>query len=90
MQARVTNLGPTPTRVEAKIGVRLPDGTPANLLGTHLEVTLPASLDTTVTLLDVVLPAGLPPGPWTCEGALLEPALGATLSRSVQPFAVLP
>lgn len=91
VQAHITN----PSRdvpVEAKAGVRFPDGTTTvNVLGnTHLEVTLPAGLDTTVTLIDILLPFGLPTGTWKFEGALLGPNLGETFSREVKPFAVVP
>ena len=90
VQAHVTNADTTTVQMEVKVGVRLPNGTPANLLGEFLKVPLPGGLDTTVTVFDSPLPAGLPQGSWTFEGALLEPELGGTLSRSVVPFTVIP
>jgi len=87
--ARVANPASTEVLIEAKIGVRLPGGIPINLFGKHLEVALPGSLDTTVTLLNIVLPPGLPMGAWAVEGSLLEPELGVTLSRSIAPFEVI-
>jgi YVTN family beta-propeller protein len=90
VQVRVLNPGTTGTPAEVKIGVRLPSGAPANLLGKHLEVLLPAGMDTSVTVFDIILPAGLPPGTYTFEGALLEPELGVTLSRSARFFEVVP
>jgi hypothetical protein len=84
------NPSATVTPMEVKIGVRLPNGAPANLLGKHLEVPLPAGMDATVTVFDSILPAGLPPGAWTFEAALLEPELGVTLSRSAHFFEVVP
>jgi len=90
VQAHVINPSARVVLVEAKAGVRLPDGTTVNLLGNkHLEVSLPASLDTTFTLFDIPsLPPGLPTGTWTFEGTLLGPDLGETFSREVKPFAV--
>ena len=92
VQGRITNLSSRVVSVEAKVGVRLPDGTTVSVLGNkHLETGLAAHLDTTVTLFDVPsLPAGLPTGTWTFEGTLLGPDLGETFSRQVKPFAVLP
>ncbi len=90
VEAHVANPTPSLTPVEVKVGVRLPNGLPINLLGKHLEATLPPGLDTTLTLFETILPTGLPTGPWKFEGALVEPKLGKTLDRSTQPFAVLP
>jgi YVTN family beta-propeller protein len=90
VEVRIVNPGTTEVPTEMKIGVRLPSGVPVNLMGKHLEVTLAAGQDRTVTVLDITLPAGLPPGTWTFEGALLEPELGATLSRSARFFDVVP
>lgn len=91
VQAHVTNPGSRDVPVEAKIGVRLPDRTPINLLGNkHLEVPLPAGLDTTFTLFDFPLPDGLPTGTWSLEGTLLGPELGETFSRDVKTFDVVP
>jgi hypothetical protein len=91
VQARLTHTNTSGIPVEVKLGVRLPNGQPFNITtNKHLELTLSPSLDTTVTIFDISLPPGLPPGLWTFEGALLEPELGKTLSRNTQPFAVLP
>jgi hypothetical protein len=90
VQARTTNGDTVAHVVEVKVGLRLPDGTPVNLLGTHLELPFSAGQDTTAPLIDIALPAGLPPGRGTVEGRLLELALGVLLWRSVHPFEVLP
>jgi hypothetical protein len=91
VQARFANAGTKSVRTEVKVGLLLPDGTKANVLGNkHLEVTLPAGLNTTSTLLTFAWPAGLPPGTWTLEGTLLGPDLGETYSRDVNVFTVLP
>jgi hypothetical protein len=91
VEARWRNPGASSVRVEAKVGLKLPDGTQANILGNkHLEFTLPAGFDSTSTLLTFVWPAGLPPGTWTLEGTLLGPDLGETYSRDVNVFTVLP
>jgi len=89
-EVRIVNPGTTEVPTEMKIGVRLPSGAPVNIMGKHLELPLAAGLDTTITVLDIILPAGLPPGTWTLEGALLEPELGVTLSRSARFFDVVP
>jgi len=92
VQARVTNTGPRDILVEAKAGVRLPDGTTVNVLGNnHLEVSMPTGLDSTLILFDVPSwPPGLPTGLWTFEGTLLGRELGETFSRVVKPFVVVP
>ena len=91
VQAHLTNPGSRGVLVEVKIGVRLPDGTPVNLLGNkHLEFLFSAGLDAPVPLFNFPLPSGLPTGAWTLEGTLLGPDLGETLSRDVKPFTVVP
>jgi hypothetical protein len=73
---------------EVKVGLRLPDGTPFNMLGDeHFQFAFPASLDFTGTLFDFAWP-DLPPGTWTIEAAVLGPALGETFSRDVKTFTV--
>ncbi|MEZ5417656.1 MAG: hypothetical protein R2708_09960 [Vicinamibacterales bacterium] len=42
------------------------------------------------TILQVVLPPGLPPGAWQVELSLIDPVSGAVLSRGSAPFEVLP
>lgn len=90
VEAHVTNPGPINTLVEAKIGVKLPDGTQVNLGDEHLVVPIPAGLDTIFTLFDVTLPSEIPTGTWKFEGTLLGPKLGETFSREVKPFEVVP
>jgi hypothetical protein len=91
MLVRARNPANQAQRVEVKIGVRLPDGTPVNMLGDqHLEVILSPLLDTTVPILDLALPPGLPAGVYTAEAVFLEPALGETFSRHVLPFQIVP
>jgi hypothetical protein len=79
--------------VEVKFGVRLPDGTPVNLWAVsdaHFRFILSPGTMGPVTILDTVIPRGIPTGTWTYEGILLEPALGTPMSRSVRPFSVSP
>ena len=79
--------------VEVKFGVRFPEGTPVNLWAVsdaHFRFTLPPGTMGPVTILDTVIPPGIPTGTWTYEGILLEPALGTPMSRSVRPFSVSP
>ncbi len=90
IEARVINPGTIGAPVEAKVAVQQPGGALINLLGEHLEATLPPSLDTTFILFDTFISTEVPAGTWQLEGALLEPELGETLSRSVSSFEVLP
>ncbi|MBI2875892.1 MAG: immune inhibitor A [Candidatus Tectomicrobia bacterium] len=92
VQAHVTNPGSRDIPVEVKIGVRRPDGVTINVMGDrHMEVTLPAGFDQTVTPIDVSsVPEGLPAGTWTVEGTLLGPDLGETFSRQGKTFEVRP
>lgn len=89
MQANIINPSSKSIVVEAKIGARLPDGTPVNLFGKHLELPLEAGLDKTFNLIDTSWPAGMPTGTWSVEGTLLEPKPGETFSREVKPFEVV-
>lgn len=78
--------------VEVKAAIVLPNGAalPVTALGTsHLELTN-LFRDVGGTLLQAVLPAGLPPGTWAFELALIDPVTGFVLSRSIAPFEVLP
>lgn len=78
--------------VEVKAAIVLPSGAalPVTALGTsHLELTN-LFRDVGGTLLQAVLPAGLPPGTWAFELALIDPVTGFVLSRSIAPFEVLP
>ena len=78
--AHVTNGGP-PIAVELKTGIRLPDGTSLSL-GDYTQV-LPAGADIDVPLVpSTVTPAGVPPGTYVVEAALLEPILGINWTRS--------
>jgi len=88
VDALVTNPNTTNVPIEAKLGVRAPGDISVSLIGQCLVFPLPGSARTTVPLLDITLPPGLPEGSWTFEGALLEPDFGVTLWRSVQPFAI--
>ncbi len=89
--AKWKNTGSHDVRVEIKVGLRLPDGTPFNVLGNkHLEATLPAGLDVSSNILSFAWPAGLPAGTWTLEGALVGPDVGETFSRDVKTFTVTP
>jgi hypothetical protein len=88
--ANWVNAGPTrPT--EIKIGFRLPDGTPANILGDkYLTVPLPAGMNSNSTLFTFPWPTGVPLGIWTIEATLIAPDLGETYSRSTKTFTVVP
>lgn len=86
----VSNTGLTGFPVEVKGGVKLPDGTPVNLLrDRHIEVPIPPGITGPLPILEVVIPPEAPPGEYTAEGALLTPALGRELSRSQVNFTVL-
>ena len=91
VQARLMNSLPANSSVEWKIGLRLPDGTPASILGPNGQtITLPTGTNATFTILDFAWPAGLPAGRWTVESSLMEPALGKVFSRQVREFVVTP
>lgn len=87
--ARLTNPGP-PVQVALKTGVRFPDGSIAPLLDPDLEVVLFGGQTAEVTLLDLTVPAATPVGTYVVEAAVLEPALGVTLSRSAVTVDRLP
>ena len=78
--ARVTNGGPA-IAVELKTGIRLPDGS-AVTLGDHVQVLAGGSATDVVLIPPSVLAAGVPPGIYVVEAALLEPVLGINWTRS--------
>jgi hypothetical protein len=89
VQAVLKNPGPVGVSIELKLGLRLPDGSPASLFGAsgeHLVVPLPAALNTPFTLMSIPWPSGLPAGTWSVEAAVLEVALGKAFSRDVKTF----
>jgi len=91
VQAHWTNVGSTNVPTEVKVGFRLPDGTPVNIVGNiHLVFVFPAGLDVTDELISFPWPNGQPAGTWTFEATLLGPSLGETFSRSVESFTVTP
>jgi len=78
--AHVSNGGP-PIAVELKTGIRLPDGA-ALSLGDYVQ-TLAAGAEIDVVLVPLaVIPAGIPPGTYVVEAAILEPVLGINFTRS--------
>jgi hypothetical protein len=85
--AHISNPG-APMLVELKGGARLPDGTVLRLI--DIEMTIPTG-STTVTIAPLqMLPAELSVMDLTVEAALLEPALGVTLSRHTMTLHLLP
>lgn len=93
VNATLSNPNSATIPVEIKFGVRYPDGTPLNMWAVpdrqfRFSVA-PGSLGP-VTVLDTVIPPGLPTGTWAYEGILLDPALGTPMSRSIRPFSVSP
>lgn len=93
VSATVGNPGAQPLRVEVKAGVVMPGGATMNVWtggNAHFETTLPPGLNVAVELLSVAVPAGLPPGGWLYEAALITPDLGRTLWRDVKAFTVTP
>ena len=92
----VDNPGPS-MLVELKTVARLPDGAVVSILDRHKEVTLlsaeelaPGGLMVIPLLDGFVLPTGLPAGIYTIEAALLDPALGLTISRHSIAFTLEP
>jgi hypothetical protein len=93
VNATLSNPRSTTVPVEIKFGVRFPDGTPLNVWAVpdpRLRFSVPPGSLGPVTVMDTVIPAGLPTGTWTYEGILLDPELGTPMSRSVRPFSVSP
>ena len=93
VSATVTSAGAQPVRVEVKAGVTMPGGATMNIWNggsPHYEATLPPGMNATIELFRATLPAGLAPGSWTYEAALLTPDLGHVLARDVLPFSIVP
>lgn len=85
-ELHINNPGP-PMMVELKVGVRLPNGSPVNLMGRYLEETL-ATGQSTLPLFAGPFPAGVPAGTYSVEAAAVEPELGVTLGRHSVPLQV--
>jgi hypothetical protein len=77
-EGRVQNPGPA-MAAEVKAGARLPNGTLLSLFNSV--VTLPSGPSVLILLPPQALPMGLPSVNVLVEAAILEPVLGATLSR---------
>ena len=91
VQAHLSNPASHSVTAEMKIGFRLPNGTPLNILGNkHLEVPVPAGVNTTFNLFSFPWFSGGPAGRWTIEATLSEPDLGLVYSRAVKTFTVTP
>ncbi len=91
-RATLQNQTEAPVLVEVKLGLLDPNDEEIALsvLGDrHFEFQVPPGTVGPFTVLDAVLPGGLQPGTWKYEGALLEPALGATQSRHSAEFTVV-
>lgn len=82
-----TNAGP-PLVAEIKGGARLPDG--SILAFVNHVVTLPTGASTLPLVPSQALPGGLPTIDLLVEAAILEPALGVTLSRHSVTLHLLP
>ena len=88
-EVHITNPG-GPMLVELKTGARLPDRSTVTILERHEEETIPPGVTVIPLVAGLVLPAGIPAGAYAIEAALLEPALGVTLSRSSVPLILMP
>ena len=88
-EVHITNPG-GPMLVELKTGARLPDRSTVTILERHEEETIPPGVTVIPLFAGLVLPAGIPAGTYAIEAALLEPALGVTLSRSSVPLTLMP
>jgi len=87
--ATLFNFGLSPLTAEIKGGVRLPDGTPLNLLPSrHIERAVPPGISGPISVLEVVVPPGIPSGEYKAEAALITPALGTQLSRTQVPVTI--
>ena len=83
----VDNPGPA-MQAEIKAGARLPDGTIVSLV--NKVVTLPSGASVFTLIPPQALPGGLPMMDLPVEAAILEPALGATLSRHKVTLRLMP
>ena len=88
-EVHIKNFG-GPVLVELKTGARLPDGSTVTILERHEEETIPPGVTVIPLFAGLVLPAGIPAGTYAIEAALIEPALGVTLSRSSVPLTLMP
>lgn len=93
VNATLVNPNTATVPLEIKFGARLPDGTPVNLWSLpdpHFRFAVPPGTTGPGTILDAVIPPGIPSGTWAYEGILLEPQMGTPVSRSIMPFTVSP
>jgi hypothetical protein len=85
-QVRIVNPGP-PMLVELKTAARLPDGSAVTIQ--DAEGLLPNGVTVVSVLVGFVLPGGVPPGIYSIEAVLLDPA-DLTISQDSVEFAVAP
>ena len=93
VNATVENPTSDTVKFELKAGVTQPDGSEVNISSItndkHLEVSLPAGLNTALELFKVLqIPGNLQKGTWSYEAVLLSPELGHTLARDVKYFTI--
>lgn len=89
---RVRNPTARAVNIEFKAGVIFPDGTTklavSILKDKHFEASLPPSFEIMVTLLDIDLPPGLPPGSWQYFAVMADPEDGTIFSRRTASFTI--
>jgi hypothetical protein len=86
-QVRLINPGP-PMLVELKTGARLPDGSAVTIQDE--EGVLPTGVTVIPLITGFVLPAGLPPGTYSIEAAIVDPDLDVTISQDSVELTVAP
>lgn len=86
-QVRIVNPGP-PILVELKTSARLPNGSAVTIQ--DAEGLLPTGVTVIPVFTGFVLPAGVPPGAYSIEAALLDPELDVTISQDSEALTVAP
>ena len=84
---RIVNPG-LPILVELKTEARLPNGLAVTIQDE--EGVLPAGVTVIPVFTGFVLPAGVPPGVYSIEAALIDPDLDVTISQDSEALLLVP
>jgi hypothetical protein len=86
-QVRIVNPGP-PILVQLKTEARLPNGLAVTIQDE--EGVLPAGVTVVPVFTGFVLPAGVPPGVYSIEAALIDPDLDVTIAQDSETLLLVP
>jgi len=86
-EVRIINPGP-PILVELQTDARLPGGSVVTIQ--NEEGVLPTGVTVVPVFANFVLPAGVPPGVYTIEAAILDATVGTTISEDSEALTVAP